>query len=119
MSDFYQSEFFLMFPVKAGFVRHYFGSGLCIAALAVAIAGCGGPSATPAANDTVAIAQSEMKLRLDDIAKTGYTGSALEGMREGLEKLGKPDMLKDYDRLEAAKTPDAAKKIAAEMSAKL
>ncbi|QDT28937.1 hypothetical protein Enr10x_42850 [Gimesia panareensis] len=66
-----------------------------------------------------------MKTSLESIAQTGEMGSAAMGFRETLEDLKKTDaakadqLLSDLDKLEAASTPAATKKIAKEMAGKL
>lgn len=99
---------------------------LRLAAAAVvlgAVVGCSNPPApgtvvTPIDQQEVS-GNAELKSRLESIAETGMTGSGLAGLREAIEKGGDAGLLADYQRLEAAATPEEAKTIAASMAGKL
>lgn len=98
--------------------------------LILSIMGCGG-----ATNDTAGdsdgsatnniTSTADMKTALESIAKTGEMGSAAMGFRETLEGLKQSDaakadkLLADLDKLEAASSPAAVKKIAKQMVDKL
>lgn len=68
---------------------------------------------------------ADMKAALESIAQSGETGSATMGFRETLEGLKQSDaakadkLLSDLDKLEAASSPAAAKKIAKQMADQL
>jgi hypothetical protein len=90
--------------------------------VAVSGIGCsgGGDGAAPPDPSTMVLDnKAALKAQLEMIAKDGQTGSALAGMQEGVQKIGDPALTKDYQRLEKAKNPEQAKKIAQEMMAKL
>jgi len=96
---------------------------LCLAVLlAAAMSGCGGPSSSQKAGSTaqpVIGSNAELKQRLNYIAESGQTGSALGGLQDSIKKLGKADLEKDLAELEQAKSPDAIKTIAKRMADKL
>jgi hypothetical protein len=95
---------------------------LCLAGLlAVALSGCGGSPSSKSTGSTSPEINSnqQLKERLDYIAKSGVTGSALAGMQETVKKTGKADLEKDYGELEKAKSPEEIKTIAKRMADKL
>lgn len=90
--------------------------------------GCGGGD--NAGGDTVVetnniTSTADMKSALESIAQTGEMGSAAMGFRETLDGLKQSDaakadkLLSDLDKLEAASTPAATKKIAKQMADQL
>lgn len=90
--------------------------------------GCGGAenAGEDAAADTNNITSTaDMKAALESIAQTGEMGSAAMGFRETLDGLKQSDaakadkLLSDLDKLEAASTPAATKKIAKQMADQL
>jgi hypothetical protein len=93
-----------------------------ICLLSFLLVGCTGPSTppspTPPSQPTVE-SNEVLKQRLNGMAESGTAGSALGGMREAIQKLGKEDLLKDLDELEKAQDPAAVKAIAKRMLEKL
>lgn len=95
----------------------------------ITVMGCGatndsaGDSDGSATNNITSTA--DMKTALESIAKTGEMGSAAMGFRETLDGLKQSDaakadkLLADLDKLEAASSPAAVKKIAKQMVDKL
>lgn len=97
-------------------------AGVCLTGLlAFALSGCGGPapSSKSAPAQPVLNSNQELKERLNYIANSGVTGSALGGMPEIIKKSGKPELEKDYAELEKAQSPDQIKSIAKRMADKL
>lgn len=99
----------------------FFRRAVACGLLATVLTGCGGSGGTPGptTDPNQQLAKDQLKERLDSIAKSGQAGSALAGMKASIEQTGDKSLLADYDRLEKAKSPAEAKKIAAEMSAKI
>ncbi|MFI4852244.1 MAG: hypothetical protein ACIAZJ_24310 [Gimesia chilikensis] len=97
--------------------------------LAVICTGCGGGGGGDAENAATernnVTSTDDMKASLESIAQSGEMGSAAMGFRETLEELKKTDstkadqLLSDLDKLEAASSPAATKKIAKSMADKL
>jgi hypothetical protein len=87
------------------------------------LCGCDGGPAGPRPGETVSTPvdqqKVDLKARLNSIAESGSTGSGLAGLREAIEASGDASLLEDYKKLEAASSPEEAKKIAASMAAKL
>ncbi len=94
---------------------------LAVSCLCLGLAGCGGPApvVTTQTAPQVLADKAEIKQRLEGVAQSGNSGSALAGMREGIEKLGDKALLSDFDQLEKASTPEQVKQIAARMISKL
>lgn len=96
---------------------------LCLAGLLVVMSsGCGdSPSSKSSGSSGSPVLKSndELKQRLNYIAQSGVTGSALGGMQDSIKKAGKPELEKDFAELEKAKSPDAIKSIAKRMADKL
>lgn len=96
--------------------------GLCLAVvLATSMAGCDGSSSKPVPSNPQPVINSneELKQRLNYMAESGVTGSALGGLQEGIKKLGKEDLDKDLAELEKAHDPATVKQIAKRMAEKL
>ena len=90
--------------------------------------GCGGGDAggeDTAAETNNITSTADMKSALESIAQTGEMGSAAMGFRDTLEGLKQSDaakadkLLADLDKLEAASSPAATKKIAKQMADQL
>jgi hypothetical protein len=66
--------------------------------------------------------REELKVRLQEIANTGAAGSALAGMKSGIEALKATDeklaaaLLADFEKLEKANGPAQAKSLAKKMA---
>lgn len=86
------------------------------------ILGCGSRGSAPAVDPgppTIAT-KDELRQRLEYIAASGMTGSGLAGMPEIIGRLENAATFEaDYQRLEAAESPEAVKSIAQEMLKKL
>jgi hypothetical protein len=94
--------------------------GLCLAGLLAAVIGCGPSSkGTPAPSQPTIGSNQDLKQRLEYIAQSGVTGSALGGLQDAVKKAGKPELEKDLGELEKAQSPDAVKAIAKRMADKL
>ncbi len=92
------------------------------------IIGCGGNAAPPSKSSEAAQALSgkdQIKDRLKMIAETGSGGSAVSGMRAGLDQMKATDgplaaeLLKDVESLEKLQDQTAIKALANEMLNKL
>jgi len=93
------------------------------------LAGCGGsPAAGPSQSTDAAHAVSgkaQLKERLEMMAQTGSGGSAVSGMRQGLDELKKTDaaladsLMKDLEALEKLQDQAAIKSAARKMADKL
>ncbi|WP_339726988.1 hypothetical protein [uncultured Gimesia sp.] len=90
--------------------------------------GCGGAGSgdgDPVAETNNITSTADMKSALESIAQTGEMGSAAMGFRETLDGLKQSDaakaekLLTDLEKLEAASTPAATKKIAKQMADQL
>lgn len=101
--------------------RFYFA---CCAALTLCFASCTDNSPLPGqvttpVQDQIISETSQLKTRLLGIAETGTTGSGLAGLRDALKATNQESMLSDLEKLESAKSPDEAKRIAKSMADKL
>ena len=100
------------------------GQSLLLSTLWVSLIGCGG-GGTPDPEPKVPSSTAEIKLRLEEVEKLGGGGSALFGIKEGLEQLKKTDeakatlLLKEFQKLDAQATPAGRKKQARVMIDKL
>lgn len=92
--------------------------------------GCGGGKSGPAApapslDVSKAVPADQLKQTLDEVGKTGETGSATAGLRAGIEALNAKDpakgagLLKDLGDLEASTNPEEVKVIAKKMASLL
>jgi len=91
--------------------------------------GCPGPSASGPSQSSneahVVSGKAQLKERLETIAQTGSGGSAVSGMRQGLDELKKTDapladsLLKDLEALEKLQDQAAIKAAARKMADKL
>ena len=97
-------------------------------AMAFNMMGCGGSAPAPTKSSETAQALSgkdEIKQRLKMIAETGSGGSAVSGMRAGLDKMKATeaplaeDLLKDVEALEKLQDPAMVKALATEMLNKI
>ncbi len=95
----------------------------------VLLTGCGGsPAAGPSQSSDAAHAVSgkaQLKERLESMVQTGSGGSAVSGMRQGVQELKKTDaaladsLMKDLDALEKLQDQGAIKAAARKMADKL
>lgn len=96
---------------------------LCLTVLvatALSLAGCGsGSPPVPESPAPTVDSADQLKSRLQGIAESGTTGSALAGMPEAIGQVAdeakQKALLAEYKKLEQAQSPEAAKKIAAAM----
>ena len=94
--------------------------GLCLAALLMAaVSGCGPTPKQIESKAPEINSNQELKQRLSYMAESGFTGSALAGLQDGIKKLGKEDLNEDLAELEKAQDPETVKKIAKRMVDKL
>jgi hypothetical protein len=95
---------------------------LCLVGLLTAVLiGCesSSPSSTTPSKGPEVTSNQQLKDRLSGMAQSGFAGSALAGMPEMVKKVGKPDLDKDMEELQTAKSPEAIKTIAKRMADKL
>jgi hypothetical protein len=97
---------------------------LCLVGLLTAVLiGCesssSSPSSTAQPKGPEITSNQQLKDRLNGVAQSGFAGSALAGMPEMVKKLGKPDLDKDMEELQTAKSPEAIKTIAKRMADKV
>jgi len=95
---------------------------LCLVGLlTVVLIGCesSSPSSTTQPKGPELTSNQQLKDRLNGMAQSGFAGSALAGMPEMVKKVGKPDLDKDMEELQTAKSPEAIKTIAKRMADKL
>ncbi|MCA9048457.1 MAG: hypothetical protein KDA89_06995 [Planctomycetaceae bacterium] len=89
------------------------------ASLHIGCSGGGTSAPSPESPSPEITTDSELKERLQFIAESGGTGSALAGVKELCEKAGKASLVSDAEKLERTDNPEAAKKIAQGMLEKL
>ena len=93
-----------------------------ICLLSLVLFGCNRPSTPPAPtppSQPVVESNEVLKQRLNGMVESGNAGSALGGMREAIQKLGKEDLLQDLGELENTRDPATIKSIAKRMLEKL
>lgn len=83
--------------------------------LAAAMCGCGessGPVTPPAPDQPAAATDTaDLKNRLEQVAASGMAGSGIASIRGGVESLGKPELTKLVDELQAADSAGDASKV--------